>query len=373
MKRALSCILAVLMIITIFSACSGSEEDTTQNSSAIQDTTETTTEATTAPEPAEPVNMNLLTGICDLTEGAYGKRPVAVMINNIKASLPQYGISDADIMFEIVVEGGITRMMAIYGDYTQIPNVCSVRSCRYYFPIFAHGFDAVYCCFGSNITLGTPTLKRIGIDYFDGQTYSKLYARDSARLKSYSTEHTAYLKGSTVPACMAEENYRSDILADKSTPFFNFADENVRVNLSDKKCEKAVLKFSSSYYSTFTYDAASGTYLKQHSGKAHMDSATNTQLAYTNVFVLETDVHNYQGDKIMELDWTGGTGYCLSNGTIKNIIWSKPTEDSPIMFLNTDGSELTINAGKSYIGVIAPDSTDLEIVEPTTSAAATVA
>lgn len=51
------------------------------------------------------------------------------MINNVEAALPQYGISAADVIFEIPVEYDLTRLMALYGDYTQVPDVCSVRSC----------------------------------------------------------------------------------------------------------------------------------------------------------------------------------------------------------------------------------------------------
>ena len=102
-----------------------------------------TPKPTPTPTPSpEPENVNLLTGVADLSEEAVGKRPVAVMINNIEAALPQYGISEADLLFELPVEGGVTRLMALYGDYTAVPQVCSVRSCRYYFPILAAGYDA---------------------------------------------------------------------------------------------------------------------------------------------------------------------------------------------------------------------------------------
>ena len=95
-----------------------------------------------------PKNQNLLTGIGDLTEEAIGKRPVAVMINNVKAALPQYGIAQADVIFEMPVEGDLTRLMALYADYTQMPDICAIRSCRYYYPAVAKGFDAFYVHWG---------------------------------------------------------------------------------------------------------------------------------------------------------------------------------------------------------------------------------
>ena len=99
--------------------------------------TEMETETEVVEMPVTPGHTNLLTGLATLTDEAVGKRPVAVMVNNTKASFPQYGIAQADIIFEVPVEGAETRFMAMYGDYTQVPKICSVRSCRMYFPEFS--------------------------------------------------------------------------------------------------------------------------------------------------------------------------------------------------------------------------------------------
>ena len=56
------------------------------------------------------------------------------MINNVKDALPQYGITEADVIFELPVEGDLTRLMALYADYTKVPDICAIRSCRYYYP-----------------------------------------------------------------------------------------------------------------------------------------------------------------------------------------------------------------------------------------------
>ena len=196
-KRIISLLLAVVLICTCFYGCSGKSDGENETPVTDEATTmeETTQAETTAPLeieqnlPSDPEtdgegkHINRLTGLYDVTDEGAGKRPMAVMINNIKAALPSYGISDADIIYEIVVEGGITRMMAIYADYTQVPEVCSVRSCRYYYPIFAKSYDAVYFCFGSNKLLGNPQLKKT--DHFDGNKgYDRLFARDAERLKT---------------------------------------------------------------------------------------------------------------------------------------------------------------------------------------------
>lgn len=366
-KRLFTLALAVLsctLMILCFSACSKQEDETTAPPPTVP-----TTEATTkAPEP-EPVNT--LTGLTGISKEAVGKRPVAIMINNITSALPQYGVAQADIMLETLVEGGITRMMAIYGDYTKVPKVCSVRSCRYYYPIFAHGFDAVYFCFGSNETLGTPTLKRIGIDYFDGnQNYDSLvFGRDSERLKRYSREHTAYVNGKNIPELFKKYSIRTDYLEGRNTTAFDFREEGHAVAVGDTSADKVKLTYSSGYYSTFTYDEKNKVYLKQHNGKAHMDSVAGKQLSYTNLFVLETTIGRYKGGKLVEMDWSGGTGYYISLGKAQPITWKKTSESSPIQVFDAQGNTLKVNAGKSYIGVINAKSTKITQNAPTTTAA----
>lgn len=346
-KRSAALLLSLLIAVSLC-ACGAKQPE------------ETTAAPTTAPTTTEVklTDYNRLTGLDNLSDEAKGKRPVAIMINNINVSLPQYGISGADLMFECLVEGGITRMMAVFADYTKVPDVCSVRSCRYYYPIFAYGLDAVYFCFGSNASLGTKTLKRLGIDYFNGaENYDELiFGRDAQRLARYSREHTAYVKGKNIPKLLDKYDVRTDYKEGKDNYIFDFRKP---AKVSKTACEKVVLNFSNPYYSTFTYDAKSKKYLKQHSGKPHMDSATGKQLAYTNVFALETDVSLYKGGPLVQMDWKGGTGYYLSYGTVKKVKWSKKNEGANIVVTDTKGNEIKVNKGNSYFGFVNYGNVDV--------------
>ena len=355
----ITCILCAAFIFSL-NGCGKEEEVTTTIPTTVTTTTTTTTEPTT--EPPLPANFNNLTGLTNISNEAAGKRPIAVMINNIKSSLPQYGIYSADIMLETLVEGGITRMMALYADYTKVPKICSVRSCRYYYPIFAHGFDAVYFCFGSNESLATPTLERIGIDYFDGnKTYDSLvFGRDSNRLKSYSREHTAYVNGANIPQMLKKYSVRDTYAEGKNVPVFNFRAEGDKQAAGDTIADNVRLNFSNSYYSTFKYDTESKVYYKTHCGNAHIDSANGKQLNYTNVFVLEAVINNYKSSSLQEIDWSGGTGYYISCGKAEPILWRKTSESANIeLYRGADGSPLTVNAGNSYIGIIKTGCTKI--------------
>ena len=336
---------AVLAVILLFSVCAcGNSNDKEPL---------TVTPSTTAPTTTKPkaTDYNRLTGLDNLSDEAKGKRPVAIMINNINQSLPQYGIYGADLMFECLDEGGITRMMAVFADYTKVPKVCSVRSCRYYFPIFAYGLDAVYFCFGSNKSLGTATLQKLGIDYFDGaQNCDELiFGRDPERLGKYSREHTAYVDGKNIPELLKKYNVRTDYQNGKDSYIFKFTAPK---KVSKQSCNEVTLNFSPSYYSTFTYDAKRKLYLKQHSGKPHMDSKADKQLAYRNVFALETEVSLYEGGPLVQMNWKGGKGYYISLGTVKKVTWTKADYGSRIIVKDENGKEIKVNRGNSYLGFV---------------------
>jgi len=302
----------------------------------------------------ELAGVNPLTGESGYNVYAAGKRPVAVMVNNLKAALPQYGIDQADIIYELPVEGGITRLMAVYADYTSVPDICSVRSCRYYYPIICLGMDAIYCHWGSDKTIALDTLNRTGIDHLDGEYEGGLFYRDADRAASYASEHTGYLCGAELAGKIAEKGFRTDIAPDYAGAYFNFAPEGENASPAECAANSVTVNFSDEYFSTFNYDVSTGQYMKLHSGTPHVDGRSGVQLGFENVFVLQTNVYSYDG-YLMSVDLNGGTGYYISNGGAQAITWSKPSENAPITMYALDGTELLVNVGESYIGIIGSD------------------
>ena len=296
-------------------------------------------------------NINLLTGMPNLSKEAIGKRPVAVMVNNVPKSFPQYGIEAADIIFEIPVEGQQTRFMAIYGDYAQIPKICSVRSCRPYFPAFAKGFDAVYVNWGMTDEV-RQYVNSLKMTHFEGlYNAGGLFSRDTARKAAgYALEHTGVFDGTHVDDVLKENGQRTDILADKKDAAFTFAPINEKVTPAGGACSVVKVDFGKAL-ATLTYDETTNKYWKSYNGEAQIDGVTGNQLSFTNVLVLEAKIQSAANGIHRDVNWHGGSGYYVSNGAVQKIKWSKSSESDRLMLYDEEGNELVLNRGKSYIAV----------------------
>ena len=366
-KRIFALCSALLLSLTVFAGCgskpteesAASEPEATATAAPTAKAESSAAESTAEPTEAlstQPANVNLLTALPTLTDGAIGKRPVAVMVNNVDAALPQYGISAADLIFELPVEYDLTRLMAVYGDYTQVPDVCSVRSCRYYYPILAVGFDAVYVHWGIDPTIATETINSMEIDHFDADYYGtgKYFGRDKDRINAgYAWEHTGMFYGTKVPEMLEDSNVRTDLKEDKMGTAFKFVEMDKNAAPSGEDAKNIRVDFGANY-STFSYDADRHVYMKNYQNKPHMDCKTNEQLQFENVIVLEADIslrpNDVDGHKL--INWEGGEnakGYYISEGKMVPITWSKAGMYDPLKFFDANGNELQLNRGKSYI------------------------
>ncbi len=356
MKKYRLILFSLSFIFAMFalSACSGKDSDGAKEASVIEEKEEEPVEETI------PANQNLLTGVPNLTDGAIGKRPVAVMVNNVPAAMPQYGVEQADIIFEIPVEGDQTRFMALYGDYTTIPQICAIRSCRSYFPALALGFDAFYVNWGSDDTI-YEYLAALNLDQYDGISGAGgFFGRDQDRLNAgYALEHTGYFDGTQFASVVQAEGRRTDLADDKKDAafLFNGLDEQLKAEGND--CGRVDINFGAQT-AAFTYDEGSKTYKKENNGSPQIDGRTGNQLGFTNVFVLETSISVRDSIGHKEVDWNGGmnsVGYYVSNGGVQKIHWAKEpnNEWSRLQFYDESGQPLSINRGKTYIALNYPN------------------
>ena len=326
MKRKLAMLLTFVLVGAMLPGCSKKEEEPEPAVVEEEPAAEEPVEPEVVEEPEEviPENQNLLTGVPDLSEEAIGKRPVAVMVNNIPAAMPQYGVEEADIIFEIPVEGDQTRFMALYADYTKVPKVCAIRSCRAYFPAISQGFDAFYVNWGIDESMG-DYIAALGLDQYDGMDNpGGLFGRDQDRINSgYALEHTAYFDGTKFASYVQSEGTRTDIQDDKKDTAFKFNGLEEQVKPTGGDCSRVDINFGAQS-AALIYDEESNTYKKENSGEPQIDGNTGDQLAFTNELVLETSITVRDDVGHKDVDWSGGNdavGYYISNGGMQKISW----------------------------------------------------
>ena len=310
-----------------------------------------------APEPEpevveKPAVLNPLTGEELKHPDAVNNRPVAVMINNIEQAMPTHGLSDADILYEYNVEGGITRIMAVFQDVSEVGTIGSVRSARRCFVETALGLDAIYAhAGGSKEALGM--IRDLGMDDISENNTS--YWRDSERAKTMSYEHTLMTNGEKITAFINDHDFRTQHNSDYSYPI-TYVEDATPTNGTD--AQNVSVRFSGYKTGTFTYDADSHKYLVGQYGTSFVDGNSGNQLGVTNVLVLRTSVScsgDYKGH--MNIDLQGsGTGTFICGGKAVDIQWTKSQMSDPFSYTLTDGTPLELNVGNSYVCIIANDA-----------------
>ncbi|MEG0663569.1 MAG: DUF3048 domain-containing protein [Clostridia bacterium] len=338
-------ILIISCLLVSFSSCGQSGNPTPDPGNVDTASNETTSEIKRG-------NLNLLTGTYDLADSAVGKRPVSVMINNIKVALPQYGIGEADVIYEALAEGGITRLMAVFSDYTKMPKTGPVRSARDYYLDFAQPLDAMFVHWGTS-NIAASEIKSRGVDNIDGMYWSSYYNTDKALAAQKGVEHSRFISGDGLVKIIDKKNERVDNKV--KTAAFNFVLPEEEVIPSGQKCDYISAKFSSSYDATFEYNSENKIYMLSEFGKPHMDAGINKQLSFTNVIIIYAPVSLINdGSGKIDVDLKGGSGIYASKGGAENITWTKgdTSHDKQFIFKNTSGENLKFNTGKTYICVV---------------------
>lgn len=343
--KIIAAILCVIISTVCLFACGKKTEEFVTESSA----------QTTTPKPT---NVNPLTGIADLGADAIGKRPIAVMVENHPHARPQWGLCTPDIVIEGEVEGGITRMMWLYADVSNVAKIGPTRSARHDYVELAEGLDAIYVHFGGS-NLAYDKIKADSVNDVDGLTDGSYFARDKSR--KTETEHTAYTTGENILKAIEKKGYRTDINSSYVSPF-SFADE--KRALTGGTCNSVLTVFSKQYKHTFKYNATDGLYYN-YMNSDEMKDADGSTMAVENVLILYTGVTGpIDSSKHMEWDLSGGNGVFISNGTYENITWSKGNDAKSMLKLTgADGKELELNQGKSWIGFVRNDNAGQTVIE----------
>lgn len=285
-----------------------------------------------------------------VSEKVEAKRPYAVMINNIEYAFKhQRGTSKADIMYEALAEGGITRMMAIYQDPSKVKKIGSVRSARHYYVQFAKEWNAIYCHFG-HTKYATEKIKKLKVDNLSGLSGigTLVYERDS----SISAPHNVFTSGKKLQKGAKKLKYSMKQNPDKVAEHFTFYEEDTEPTTGDA-AGNITLPFSNYSTCKLKYSTKKRTYLKYEYGQKHMDTYYKKQLAFKNVIIQlvdESDI-DHNGYQTMKLSNNSGKGYYISDAKAQKITWERKESGNQMVYRSSNGNVLTINPGKTYIAV----------------------
>ena len=347
-KKMLAGLLAGMMSLSLLAGCASNEEP--QSSSNPSSDLESSSEQQSSKEPQI---INPLTGEAGFNEALLTSRPVAIMINNIKEALPQRGLASADIIYELPVEGPVTRLMAVYSDYKNIPEVGSVRSARHDYVELALPLNAFYVHFGKS-TQAEQKMKETGIDHVDGTVYTNVaFYFDKARNQSgISDLHCWFTDAEHVQA--AVDKLDIDMTMEPISPIFQFASEDGAAPAGTLDAKSVAAPLSGSVTAIFDYDGSSKTYAKGQFGQPHVDELTGKAVSVKNVFLMYSNV-SLLDDKHKDVDLSKGTGYYITEGKARAVTFERASQDDLIRVLDEDGNEITVNPGKSWF-CIAPSS-----------------
>lgn len=284
------------------------------------------------------------------------QRPVAIMLNNIRQSLPQTGLCEGDIYYECAAEGGITRLMMVVSDYKKLPTVGSIRSSRDYFVDFLANHDAIYVHAGGSEQAYSKISWR-GINNLDGVNMylPTTFWRDNTRMTTMGYEHSLMTDGASIVDGITYKNYRTK-LDPNQVPLFMFYDEETDHKLVGSPASHVHMQSTSIQTVDFVYNEETGEYLRyQYDGMPHVDGATGEQLSVKNVLILFTDIAVIPGDTAGRLTVGtvgSGQGYYITNGKRKVINWSREGKTTTMHLEYRNGDELILNSGKTFICVV---------------------
>ncbi len=343
----------------------GEKDNTTTsgtNSSSAAEESKGTKEEEVAPEHS--YRSELTNEWID--EDLKDQRPIAVMVDNEKTALPHYGLTEADVVYEIMnstLNDRITRFMVLVKDWESITQLGSIRSVRPTNFMLAAEWNAVLCHDGGPFFIDTWVAK----DYTNN--FSGGFARFSNGKATEFTEYITYdkytnsNKGKTYDGLkqrFANSKYTTTYNQYYEGPHFQFAaDEQTFSDRSDADTATVVELPFPHNKSTLKYNESTGTYDYYEYGAAHLDPLHDSaQMTFKNVILQNTTFSELgEGYLIYNAIDSGRDGYYITNGQAIEVTWTKSGEsDITVYYDKKTGKEIELNTGKTYISLIPSDS-----------------
>ncbi len=294
-----------------------------------------------------------LTGL-EVSDAIAAQRPVAVMVDNEKIALQHYGIGEADVVYEMMnstANGRITRLMCLYKDWANLGQTGSIRSARTTNVMIADEYDAVLIHDGGPVYIKSYLAKPYSTNISGGFTRVE---------NGKSTEYTEYVFGPELVSRFQKANVSISYVngPERASHFvFNEADTDLAGGAVANNVELGNIFVHNK--SKLLYNAGTRTYDYHEYDAVHQDAEDGQVLTFKNVILQNVSFKKLDKNGYMTYNVCGsGDGYYITNGAAVPITWSKGSDTGITHYFNAEGQEISINKGKTYIGLLPSDTWD---------------
>jgi hypothetical protein len=274
------------------------------------------------------------------------KRPIAVMVENYPDARPQSGLADADLVYEALAEGGITRFEAVF-QTKEAHNIGPVRSAREYYADIANELGAIYIHVGGS----DMVLEKLAAKSYKNLTdFNQFYNGEYfERISSRSAPHNVYTSIKKINSWIDTKNivnkatYSPWRFNDSASPSGDIVPQNISIDFSTKE-----------YLVNYIYDKTSGLYLRKTGGKTHTDAESGKQLTAKNIIVQFVGVSSIPNDPKLRIDvkLTGsGKAIIFANNQAIEGTWKKQGTQRTL-FYDRDGKEISFGRGQTWIELV---------------------
>jgi len=335
MKRSI--FMLALLGITLTAGCSDKE----QTEEPVVEIEETEVEKDIIVAEAEEILPFVTPFTGERVAEEVTMRPILATINNHPQARPQSGLAQADVVYEMLAEGDVTRFLALY--QSELPeSIGPIRSARSYFVDIAKGLDAFYIAHGYSPEAKSMLERRV-VDNINGMHYDGTYfKRSSTRV----APHNSYISGENVMA--GAEKTGTSLLYQKkvSYPFYE-AEDSVKIGTT---ANEVSMKYnnSGSFNSQYVYNAETNQYKRYSANVETVDYETNESIELANILFFEMPHRIVDSAGRREITITGGgNAYVAQAGTIREVKWKNA--DGLLVAVEEDGSEVKLVQGKTWI------------------------
>lgn len=273
-------------------------------------------------------------------------RPIAVMIDNHKAALPQAGLNDAYMVYEIIVEGGESRLMALFKG-VDLEKIGPIRSSRHYFLDYALENDAIYVHYGWS-PQAQSDISSLKVNNING-----IYESSTSfwRVKDKSAPHNAVTDTKTIKALAEKKGYRT---TSTETSVLKYTTDEV--DLEEGSIANTInIPYSTSNNVKYTYDEATKRYQRYSKGVEEKDWTTEEAVTTKNIIItfarntVLNDGENKDRQNLYNIDTL--KGYYITNGKAIEITCEKNSRSGKTVYKDTSGKEINVNDGNTYVQI----------------------